>query len=441
MPANGAPTTREAPQFIPRNGDETTDCRTGYIADPCRFFLEPYRDLGPVFRCRIYGTDRIAMGGVEANRFTWGDNTLWDYHATNRIFREQFSDRYLNQLEGAEYQKKRRRINQGFKPSLLHQHIEGMARIVRQEIEALPDRTCDLRPFCMRLMICMTSRVLLQEDLPDGMDDRMAVSNKEMLKASSLGSLRWLWYLWPPKLWKRHVIFKYLGDVIDSREAHPKERDDIMSIILAARDPADPEIPRYELIHDLSQLMMGGSTTTAMLIYWALMHSFLEESWRDELRHELQDWDAASVTSMKPYPKLRSTCLETERLRPSVPIFLRIAKRDFTFDGVSVAAGSPVLHLHTLAHFLDHIYDDPFTFRPTRFLESDPPRDVHGTYGGGEHSCVGRNLARIAPAIALAEVLSGYDLEFPDGPPSMKERYDVVLAPVEDEVTVRFVPR
>jgi hypothetical protein len=52
---------------------------------------------------------------------------------------------------------------------------------------------------------------------------------------------------------------------------------------------------------------------------------------------------------------------------------------------------------------------------------------------------VGLNLARVAPPIAVANILSRYDLEFTPTP-SGKERYLSVTAPRED-LMVRFLPR
>lgn len=99
----------EIPFFDPAD-NPGGDCNIGYFRAPTTFFLEPYHRFGSIFRCRLYGTLRVAMGGREANRFTWGDKSLWNYEQSNRTFREQFSDRYLNQLQGEGYTKKRRRM-------------------------------------------------------------------------------------------------------------------------------------------------------------------------------------------------------------------------------------------------------------------------------------------------------------------------------------------
>ena len=197
----------EIPFFAPDgSADGTSDA--AFRADPTHVFLEGYRRFGPVFKVRLFGVEQIAMGGLDANTYAWTHHDVWDYYKTNRHFREQFSDRYLNQLEGKAYTAKRRRIMQAFRPSMLMSHTDEMSKAVFREIERLPDGVTDLRVFCMRVMIAMISRVLIQKDLPDGMDETMAISNKEMLKSASMGWKRWLWYYYPPKRLRRRKVFR-----------------------------------------------------------------------------------------------------------------------------------------------------------------------------------------------------------------------------------------
>lgn len=425
--------------YFPKDEYSEGDANPLYFSEPTTAFLVAYHKHGPIWRTRLFNAERVAMGGLEANRFIWGNNDLWDYRETNKIFREQFSDRYLNQLDGEEYTKKRRRTNMGFKPSMLMSHTPAMSEVLLKEIDKLNGERTELRLFCMRIMIAMTSQALLQEELPEGMDETMAISNKEMLRASSLGWKRWLWYWNPGKRKRRRIIFDFLGSVIDRRTKEGAGKDDTLSMILAAHPDSEPPIPRGELIHDLSQLMMGGSTTTSMLIMWTLLHIYNQSSWRASVLDELKYWDPAGFTTIDPYPRLRASVLETERRRPGVPAFNRVAAQDFEFGGYKVKAGSDVLHVHTITHFLEDFYDDPMTWDPRRFLDNPdlPQRDTHGTYGGGSHKCVGQPLARIIPPLAIANILTHYNVEF-EQTPSMEEKYDSVVAPREDEVWVRF---
>ena len=432
----------EIPFYAP-DGSQDGSSDAAFRTNPTHVFLEGYRRFGPIFKVRLFGVDQIAMGGLDANNFTWSNHDIWDYYRTNKHFREQFSDRYLNQLEGKAYSEKRRRIMQAFRPSMLMSHTNEMSNAVFREIKKLPEGVTDLRVFCMRVMIAMISRVLIQKDLPDGMDEIMAISNKEMLKSASMGWKRWLWYYYPPKRLRRRKVFRYLESVLDERGRVTGEgKEDMLSAVLMGSQPNDPEIPRYEKIHDLSQLFMAGSTTSSMIVAWSLIHSYQDPDWLEQLRLELDTWDPFQFKSIDPFPKLRATCLEIERLRPGVPVFNRMTAKAFEYGGYKIPQGANVLHLHTLTHFLDNIYDDPNAFKPSRFIDNPklPPRNAHGTFGGGKHRCVGSPLARIQPPLFTANVISRYDLEFITKP-SMMAKYDAVVAPLEEPLMVKFHPR
>lgn len=412
-----------------------------YAARPIETYVEAYERCGPIFRIDLHGERRIAMGGVEANRLIWGDKELWDYPTTNRHFREQFNDRYLNQLEGSEYVKKRKRVTAGFKPSMLMSHVPAMSAAVQRLVDSLPDGRADLRLLCMRSIIAMTSRALMQVDLPEGMDQTMAISNKMMLKAELLGPWRHLYYLRPDRIYRRQKIFRYLGSILDQREREGSEGEDVLSLSLKAHPDDAPPIPRRELIHDLSQLMMAGSTTTSHTILWHLLLTRANPEWEAQIQEELSGWSPGNFTKMGDWPKLKAACLEVERLRPPSMLFHRMAKKDFEFQGHAIPKGSWVSHLQTLAHFLPECYEDPLAFRPERFLEDSdiPKRDVHGLFGGGAHVCAGFPLARILAPVAVATLLSNYEIEF-ESPVETDARVDVMLAPPSPPM-VRFKRR
>ncbi|MEC8330485.1 MAG: cytochrome P450, partial [Verrucomicrobiota bacterium] len=246
-----------------------------------------------------------------------------------------------------------------------------------------------------------------------------------------------------PKRIRRRKIFRYLESVLEEREKMIGEgKEDMLAAVLMGSQPNDPEIPRYEKIHDLSQLFMAGSTTSSMIVAWSLLQTYKDQDWLEELRAELNAWDPFQFESIDPFPKLRATCLEVERLRPGVPVFNRMTAKSFEYGGYEIPKGADVLHLHTLTHFLEEIYEDPDVFKPSRFIENPtlPPKNAHGTFGGGKHRCIGSPLARIQPPIFTANVVSRYDLEFITQP-SMRAKYDAAVAPLEEPLLVKFHPR
>jgi cytochrome P450 len=417
------------------------DCTRAYRRDPLLAFLPAYQQLGPIFRCNFIGREVVVMGGLEANEVTWGNNDYWDYHQTNAHFREQFDESYLNQLEGDAFYKKRRRTAQGFKPSVLLRQSAAMSEVLYKEVAEVAGEPVEMRLFCMRLIICMTGRVLMQTNLPKGMDRTMALSNRDMLRAPTLGKWRHLFYWKPARIYRRRKIFKFLGGLLDERARNPQPTADILSLILAAHPADDPPIPRQELIYDLSQLFMAGSTTTSQVILWTLMFLAQDPAWLAELREELRDWDPFNFTGMSSFPKLKATLLEIERLRPPGATQTRITAREFAFAGYLIPKSTPVLHLGTLCHFLPEVYTDPLAFRPQRFLDNPglPPKNAHGIFGGGAHSCVGQSLVRLLSPLLVADLVQKYAIHF-ETDLSLQTKLDVVTTPVEKNIWARLIP-
>ncbi|MEM9158255.1 MAG: cytochrome P450 [Verrucomicrobiota bacterium] len=429
----------DLPLYIPKNQrgiDQSWD--KSFAERPIETVVDAYRTHGSIFRIRHHGEERIAMAGVEANNAIWGEKNLWDYHTSNRHFREQFSDRYLNQLDGKDYVKKRRRVTAGFKPRAIMPHTGSMGETIHKEIAKREGQWIPFRLFCMQIIIKMTSRALMQVDLPEGMETTMAISNKMMLKAETLGPWRHLFYWRPDRIYRRQKIFRYLNSIIESRQKNGARGDDILSMSLAAHPEDEPPIPRYELIHDLSQLMMAGSTTTSQTVLWNVLLSILNPEWKERIDDELSAWNTHNFDNMKDWPCLRASCMETERLRPPSMLFHRLTGRPFVFQDFEIPERKWVTHLQTLCHFIDECYSDALDFKPERFMEGSgmPEREMHGLFGGGAHVCAGVPLARVLQPTAVGNILSYYDLEF-QNPPGKAAKLDVVLAP-RDDILVKF---
>jgi retinoid hydroxylase len=282
----------------------------------------------------------------------------------------------------------------------------------------------------------------MQTDLPKGLDRTMAISNRDMLRAPLFGKWRHLFYLKPSRLWRRRKIFRFLGGIIDARARSPVAREDILSLVMAAHPKDDPPIPRQELIYDLSQLIMGGSTTTSQLILWTLIFLDRNPAWTAELREELSSWDPDKFTGMASYPKLRATLLEMERLRPPATIIQRVTARSFVFKGYEIPKGIRVAHLQVLAHYLPESYENPLEFNPRRFLDNPalPQKNVHGIFAGGAHACVGQPLVRVLSPLLVANIVTHYDVKF-ETLLSMEPKLDVVVTPRETEIIARFSRR
>jgi cytochrome P450 len=100
-----------------------------------------------------------------------------------------------------------------------------------------------------------------------------------------------------------------------------------------------------------------------------------------------------------------------------------------------------VLHVNTLGHFLEEVYEEPFRFKPERFSEQDKfaPK-TFGLFGGGLHVCLGRNHSLMQTPVAVAQAIRNYNVVF-DEPPETRVRVGYAGSRVHQQLWVQLVPR
>ena len=415
--------------------------RGAFCSDPLGFYLRGFRQHGPLFRTRQLGHLYHVMAGPEANDFIFQSNDLWDYALARAHFRENFSDRYLPQLNGPEHRSKRRRLSPAFKPAVLMQHFPAMHDTLVRRIDGLGGAPTDLRAFTRSLITAMTSTAFLQRDLADGVDRWIALFEHDLLRGGSMGSFRHLWYARPSYRRNRGRVFAAIDAALGASGA-PKDGlvPDLIALMLADASSGGSPPTREEVVHDVAMLYLAGSDSTSSVILWTLMFLDADPGWREELRAELASFDPARFTSLSDFPKLRATVTEVERLRPPFPTFGKASNRDFAFAGMRVPRGAPIIHALAVPHFMEEIFPDPLRFRPARFIERPETARNLGLFGGGAHACLGQPMARIQETLAVAGIVARYDVVF-DGTPRMDARFDGVTAPAQARLTARLMRR
>ena len=117
VPSAFPASTRRPPLYAP--GLPGLGPARAFFRDPLGFHVDAYRRCGAIYRIRLFGRTTLVLAGIEANRFVWENDSLWDFGASGAIFRENFGPTYLTQLDGEAHAKKRRRMQSGFRPQAL----------------------------------------------------------------------------------------------------------------------------------------------------------------------------------------------------------------------------------------------------------------------------------------------------------------------------------
>ena len=232
----------------------------------------------------------------------------------------------------------------------------------------------------------------------------------------------------PLSPWRRFVrlrtqVDRLIFEEIARRREDPElaERDDILSLLLQARDDEGAPMTDRELRDELVTLLVAGHETTATALAWAferlLRHPEALDRLTAEARGSGEDAYADAVVQ------------ETLRLRPPLPAVGRMLTEDAEIAGRALPAGvrlAPSIHL---VHRRADLYPDPAAFRPERFL--DHPPETYGwlPFGGGVRRCLGASFATFEMKIVLRTILARARLGAAESRSEPVRRRAIVLAP------------
>jgi len=213
-----------------------------------------------------------------------------------------------------------------------------------------------------------------------------------------------------------------LYELIAERRAAPAGDTgaDILGFLLAARYPDGSTMSDQQIRDELTTLVAGGHQTLALALTWAADQLARTPS---VLRQLVAEIDAGDDDAY-----LTATVHETLRHRPVIPIGPRHVAHpamigDWTYPpGVLLQAEAYLLH-HDPA-----VYDDPYAFRPERFLDHPPDTYSWIPFGGGRRRCIGLAFAMLELKIVLRALLRARDLR-PAGPPVAARRHSIGLVP------------
>jgi cytochrome P450 len=208
-------------------------------------------------------------------------------------------------------------------------------------------------------------------------------------------------------------------DEIRRRAADPDlaERDDVLSMLLQARDEDGEPMTRVEIRDELMTLLVAGHETTATALAWAL----------EQLSRQpriLAELDGGGNEEL-----LDAVVLETLRLRPVIVVVARRLVEPMELGGRTLPAGITVAPCIYLMHRRPEIYPDPEAFRPERFLENPPGTYTWIPFGGGVRRCLGAQFAQMEMKTVLRTILANASIEPTRAKPESMQRRAITFVP------------
>jgi cytochrome P450 len=213
-----------------------------------------------------------------------------------------------------------------------------------------------------------------------------------------------------PWLRARRAADVLLYEEIAAHRADSDGREDVLALLIAARDESGEPLSDAELRDQLWTLLIAGQETTATALAWCFERLLRHPAALALLQDEL-DSDA----------HLDAVINETLRVRPPLDGASRKLSAPVQIGGYLLPAGTLVVASIIGAHQSD-AFPEPEQFRPERFLGQSPPPHTLIPFGGGSRRCLGASFALMEMRTILRTVLAQVELRTPTERPERPVR-------------------
>ena len=224
----------------------------------------------------------------------------------------------------------------------------------------------------------------------------------------------------PRRVRFRRAIEKLDGivyGVIEQRERSGAEADDLLSMLLAARDEDGSRMSERQLRDECMTLFLAGHETTAITLSWTWYLLARHPAIERELAAELESVLGDRKPTLEDLPKLglaSRVVHESLRLYPPAWSIGREAREDLDLGDYRFRKGQQAWFCPWSIQRDPRWFDAPDAFRPDRWkgdLAKTLPRYAYFPFGGGPRLCIGQAFAQMEAVLILAVLARRFRVE------------------------------
>lgn len=412
-----------------------------WAARPVSLMRYCRRRYGDVFTLRPYGFGNIvfvAEPELIKQVFT-GDRDVFAAGEANAAMSPVLGSHSLLVLDGERHLRQRRLMLPPFHGEAIRRYQERVEQITAAEVATWPTgRAFPLRPRMQEITFEVILRAVIGVSDPNRLE-RLRELLPKLLDFSVLDM--WSVWLFPRVLdtpmGRRHQsmrvrpeVDRLLFEEIAAHRADPEGRDDILALLVQARDEDGDALGDDELLDQIITLLLAGHETTTTGLAWAFERLVRHPAALGRLVGELN-------TGGEDY--LDAVVNETLRVRPVIDGVWRKLTAPAVVAGHRLSAGTLVFPAIALVQ-TSAAFPDADGFRPERFLDGSPPPYTFIPFGGGPRRCIGASFAIMEMKTVLSTVLRRVQVRAASGRPESPRVHHVTQVPARGARVVA-VPR
>jgi len=336
--------------------------------------------------------------------------------AIHRIFRPTLGDGIISS-EGDFHRHQRKLIAPAFQAG----HIAGYADIMGHYGEQIQQTwadgaVIDLDQQMSNLTMSIIGKALFGADVFT-QTDRLGTAMMDMFEyVSHALSLPFsLPYSWPLPRNRRmraavKVLRTFMQSFIDVRRAHAEEHQDVLSLLLQARDEDGHPMSDEQLMSECLNLFGAGYETTATALSWTWYLLCKHPEIYQKVQHEVDavlQGRTPTAADLERLPYCLQVFKEALRIYPPVYATCRRALDDIEIDGYRVSKGWTVFLAPYTLHRREEYFPEPEKFDPERFTPAQEkilPRYAYMPFGAGPRICIGLHFTMMEGHLLLATI-------------------------------------
>lgn len=403
-----------------------------YAARPTSMLRRCRARYGPVFTLRTYGLgDMVFLADPAAVKqvFT-GDRDLLHAGEANAAMEPVLGPHSLLLLDGDRHLRERKLLLPPFHGEAVRAYAQRIEEIAARDVARWPlGKPLAVRP----RMQAITLEVILRAVI--GVRDPARLERLRTLLPKLLDfSLSDMWAVWiypgvmNTFLGRRHRAIRVQPEVdrllleeIAEHRRDPEGRDDVLALLVAARDEHGEPLSDRALRDHVVTLLLAGHETTTTGLAWAFERLVRHPAVLARLVDEVRAGDGDDY--------LKAVVDETLRVRPVIWGVWRKLTAAAEVAGHRLPAGTTVEPSISLLHE-SGAFEDATEFRPERFLDgAGPPAYTFIPFGGGPRRCIGASFALTEMRAVLRTVLRSVELAPTDAPSEQPRVHHVTLVP------------
>ena len=395
-------------------------------SEPVGFFVDCYRKYGPVCEIRILNQRYILVAGIEAAHLLGsrvGKDSLRSKQFWEGLIKEYGATRALVTEDGESHKELRDIMRRGYSK----ESIKGRYNECVQNLDEIYAR--DFKPGT-RVPVVQAMQYMAVGFLGPLLTGSAPVEYIRDIRIAILYILNVLitrqrpkFFLWAPEYRRAKARVIELGHrmIAEGKKRVGNVPDDQMNLIddiMAATMRKPDMLTTGDLIVATTGPYVAGldtvANTTAVTIYMVLKHPEVRARIEKEVDALFADWPIPEEELLPRLPALNGAIMESMRLYPIAIAQIRTVVQDFEHQGYPIKKGDMLYVSSVVPHFMDEHYPNAMSFDIDRY---QPPRSEHmkpgaySPYGRGPHTCLGKSLAEIQLALAMARLFYKYDLE------------------------------